>query len=140
MTWPKRLLPAALFAALLAAVPQAPNTVKELAPGVWVRMGDRARNQPANTSWVLFKDYIVVIDANFPWGAREILPEIRKTSSKPIRYVFNSTRTITETTRMAAVCSPIRARQSSAVRSAPMSTSRKGSRHGIRTTRRATIA
>ncbi len=90
MDWLKRLVPAALFAALLAAVPQAPTTVKELAPGVWVRMGDRTRNQPANTSWVLFKDYIVVIDANCPWGAREVLPEIRKTSSKPIRYVFNT--------------------------------------------------
>ena len=87
----KRYLLAAAFAALLAAVPQNPSSaVKEIAPGVWVRMGDRTRNQPANAGWVIFKDYILVIDANFPWGAKEILPEIKKTSSKPIRFVFNT--------------------------------------------------
>ncbi len=87
----KRYLLAAAFAALLAAVPQTPSSaVKEIAPGVWVRMGDRTRNQPANAGWVIFKDYILVIDANFPWGAKEILPEIKKTSSKPIRFVFNT--------------------------------------------------
>ena len=88
----QRYLLAAAFAALLAAVPQQPgaSSVKEIAPGVWVRLGDRTRNQPANTGWVVFKDYILVIDANFPWGAKEILPEIRKTSNKPIRFVFNT--------------------------------------------------
>ena len=87
----KRYLLAAAFAALLAAVPQTPSgAVKEIAPGVWVRLGDRTRNQPANAGWVIFKDYILVIDANFPWGAKEILPEIKKTSSKPIRFVFNT--------------------------------------------------
>ena len=85
-----RMLAAVCFAALLAAVPQAPNSVKEIAPGVWVRMGDRARNQPANAGWVIFKDHVMVIDANYPWGAKEILPEIRKTSNKPIRFVFNT--------------------------------------------------
>ena len=87
----KRYLLAAVFAALLAAVPQNPaSAVKEIAPGVWVRLGDRARNQPANAGWVIFKDYVLVIDANYPWGAKEILPEIKKTSNKPIRFVFNT--------------------------------------------------
>ena len=77
--------------AALLALSQAPTqNVKEIAPGVWVRMGERTRNQPANAGWVIFKDYVLVIDANFPWGAKEILPEIRKTSSKPIRFVFNT--------------------------------------------------
>lgn len=66
------------------------SVVRELAPGVYVRMGNRDRRQPANTGWVVFRDYVLVIDANFPWGAREILPEIRKTTSKPIRFVFNT--------------------------------------------------
>jgi cyclase len=39
---------------------------------------------------VIFKDYVLVIDANFPWGAREILPEIKKTTNKPIRFLFNT--------------------------------------------------
>jgi len=38
----------------------------------------------------VFQDYVFVIDANFPWGAREILPEITKTTGKPIRYVFDT--------------------------------------------------
>src|SRR5437762_1129793 len=86
-----RLMLAAGFAAMLGIVAQTqPGGVKELAPGVWVRMGDSKRNQPANSGWVIFKDYILVIDANFPWGAKEILPEIKRTSSKPIRFVFNT--------------------------------------------------
>src|SRR5262249_16015795 len=64
--------------------------VRQLAPGVYSRQGDRDRKQPANTCWVVFKDYVVVIDANTPWGIKEILPEVRKTTNKPIRYGFRT--------------------------------------------------
>src|SRR5438874_11537734 len=78
-------------AALIVAFGQQPaSAVRQIAPGVYVRQGDRDRRQPANTSWVIFRDYVVVIDANTPWGIREILPEIRKTTAKPIRYVFDT--------------------------------------------------
>ncbi|HWB99302.1 MAG TPA: MBL fold metallo-hydrolase, partial [Bryobacteraceae bacterium] len=43
-----------------------------------------------NTGWVVFRDYVLVIDANFPWGARAILPDLRKTTGKPIRFVFDT--------------------------------------------------
>lgn len=86
----KRFIAAAVFGLLAWAAAETKNVVRELAPGVWVRMGDRDRNQPANCGWVIFKDYVLVIDANFPWGAREILPEIKKTTDKPIKYVFNT--------------------------------------------------
>jgi glyoxylase-like metal-dependent hydrolase (beta-lactamase superfamily II) len=33
---------------------------------------------------------VLVIDANYPWGATEILQEIRKTTTKPVRFVFNT--------------------------------------------------
>jgi cyclase len=66
------------------------SVVREIAPGVYVRMGNRDRQQPANSGWVVLRDYVLVIDANFPWGAREILPKIRKTTNKPIRFVFNT--------------------------------------------------
>jgi glyoxylase-like metal-dependent hydrolase (beta-lactamase superfamily II) len=66
------------------------SVVRQLAPGVYVRMGDRDRRQPANCGWVVFKDYVLVIDANYPWGAKEIIPEIKKTTNKPIRFVFNT--------------------------------------------------
>jgi cyclase len=66
------------------------RVVQQLAPGVFVRQGDRDIKQPANTSWVEFRDFVVVIEANTPWGIRAILPEIRKTTKKPIRYVFDT--------------------------------------------------
>ena len=64
--------------------------VRELAPGVYFRQGDNDIRQPANTSWVEFRNFVVVVDGNTPWGVRAILQEIRKTTSKPIRYVFDT--------------------------------------------------
>ena len=66
------------------------RVVQQLAPGVFMRQGDRDIRQPANTSWVEFRDFVVVIEANTPWGIRAVLPEIRKTTKKPIRYVFDT--------------------------------------------------
>jgi glyoxylase-like metal-dependent hydrolase (beta-lactamase superfamily II) len=87
----RRLVAVVLFSLLLwGAAANTPGSVQELAPGVFVRLGNRDRNQPANCGWVVFKDYVLVIDANFPWGAKEILPLIRKTTNKPIRFVFNT--------------------------------------------------
>jgi glyoxylase-like metal-dependent hydrolase (beta-lactamase superfamily II) len=78
-------------AMLIVALGQQPgSSVRQIAPGVYVRQGDRDRRQPANTSWVVFRDYVVLIDANTPWGIREILPEVRRTTEKPIRYVFDT--------------------------------------------------
>jgi Zn-dependent hydrolases, including glyoxylases len=66
------------------------RSVRQIAPGVYTRFGDRDVRQPANTSWIEFRQFVVVIEANTPWGIRAILPEIRKTTSKPIRYVFDT--------------------------------------------------
>lgn len=64
--------------------------VKELAPGVYYYFGDESRQMSANCLWVVFKDYVLAVDANYPWGAEEIIGEIKKTTSKPIRFVFNT--------------------------------------------------
>jgi cyclase len=70
---------------------QAPSgRVGQIAPGVHWRLGDRDTRQPANTGWIEFRDFVVVIDANTPWGIRAALPEIRKTTKKPIKYVFDT--------------------------------------------------
>jgi len=66
------------------------GAVRQLAPGVYSRQGDKDASQPANTSWVEFRDFVVVIEANTPWGIKAALPEIRKTTSKPIRYAFDT--------------------------------------------------
>src|SRR5712691_2335309 len=91
----KRLSLAAAFLALMAcaflrdAASQS-NFTHQIAPGVYYRAADRPKNIIANTGWVVFRDYVLVIDANFPWGARAILPDIRKTTDKPVKFVFDT--------------------------------------------------
>jgi glyoxylase-like metal-dependent hydrolase (beta-lactamase superfamily II) len=82
---------------LLAALGFLPATalaeigkVQEVAPGVYFREGDLEHKGHCNNAWVIFEDYVVVIDANFPNGAEEVIPEIRRTTSKPIRFVFDT--------------------------------------------------
>jgi cyclase len=67
------------------------TTVTEVAPGVFFR---KTMTQPnfigCNQGWVIFKDFVLVIDANFPNQAEEVIRLIRKTTDKPIRYVFDT--------------------------------------------------
>jgi len=81
---------AATFLLVLATAGSAfgqPHSVHQLAPGVYVWQGDRDNREPANCTWVVFKDYVLVVDANFPWGSHEILSKIRSTTDKPVRFV-----------------------------------------------------
>ena len=67
------------------------TTVTELAPGVFFR---KTQNEPefigCNQGWVVFKDFVLVIDANFPNQAEKVIKLIRKHTNKPIRYVFDT--------------------------------------------------
>lgn len=67
------------------------TTVTELAPGVFFR---KTETQPkfigCNQGWVIFKDFVLVIDANFPDQAEKVIELIRQTTDKPIRYVFDT--------------------------------------------------
>jgi phosphoglycerate dehydrogenase-like enzyme/glyoxylase-like metal-dependent hydrolase (beta-lactamase superfamily II) len=69
--------------------------VREIAPGVFFRYSPISPTDPSifggsNNIWVVFEDYVVVIDANFPKEARDVIKAIRKTTDKPIRYVFDT--------------------------------------------------
>lgn len=75
--------------AALCAFGQA-SAVRQLAPDVYYYFGDELRHRSANCVWVVLKDYVVVVDANYPWAAKEILDEIRKTTTKPVRFVVNT--------------------------------------------------
>ncbi len=66
------------------------SKVHELAPGVYFRESDDAKRIIANAGFVVFRDYVLVIDANYPWGAKEILNDIRAVTNKPIKYVFDT--------------------------------------------------
>src|SRR5436190_24157129 len=68
----------------------APPRVRELAPGVFYWQGDLATHRQTNCAWVVFRDWVLVIEANFPWGAREILSDLKKTTNKPVRFIFNT--------------------------------------------------
>ncbi len=67
------------------------TTVTELAPGVFFR---KSQTKPqflgCNQGWVVFKDFVLVIDANFPNQAEEVTKLIKKHTDKPIRYVFDT--------------------------------------------------
>jgi glyoxylase-like metal-dependent hydrolase (beta-lactamase superfamily II) len=66
------------------------NTVKELAPGVYFHEGDLRGKGHCNNGWVIFDDYVLVLDANFPSGAQEIIPKIKAQTNKPIRFAFDT--------------------------------------------------
>ena len=67
------------------------TAITELAPGVYFR---KTATEPVflgcNQGWVIFDDFVLVIDANFPNQAQETIAEIRKLTDKPIRYVFDT--------------------------------------------------
>ena len=45
------------------------NVVQTVAPEIYFHEGDPRRGH-SNNGWVVFEDYIVVIDANYPSGAQ----------------------------------------------------------------------
>jgi cyclase len=65
--------------------------VTEVAPGVFFR---KAQTLPVftgcNQGWVVFKDYVLIIDANFPGQAEEVIKTIKQHTDKPIRFVFDT--------------------------------------------------
>ncbi len=67
-----------------------PNTVQEIVPGVWFREGDIQKEGHCNNILIEMKDYLIVVDANFPSGARLAAADAKKLSNKPIKYVFDT--------------------------------------------------
>ena len=67
-----------------------PGTVKQIIPGVWFREGDLKNLGHCNNIIIEMKDYLIVVDANFPSGARAALADAKKVSSKPVKYVFDT--------------------------------------------------
>ena len=87
----------ALFA-LLPAVGARPasaapeeTTITEVAPGVFFR---KAQTEPVftgcNQGFVVFRDHVLVIDANFPGQAENVIASIRERTDKPIKFVFDT--------------------------------------------------
>jgi cyclase len=87
----RRILPLSLALFALANLVRAEvNQVRELAPGVYFHEGDLKGHGHCNNGWIVFADYVLVIDGNFPSGAKEILPKIKAVTDKPIRFAFDT--------------------------------------------------
>jgi glyoxylase-like metal-dependent hydrolase (beta-lactamase superfamily II) len=65
-----------------------PETVSKIADGVWFREG--GVDGHCNNTIIEMKDYLIVVDANFPNGARLALEDAKKISAKPVKYVFDT--------------------------------------------------
>jgi len=83
------LLLGGVLVAALSAVAEV-NKVETLAKDVYFHEGDIGRKGHCNNGWIVFKDYVLVIDANFPSGAEDVIPKIRQITDKPIRFVFDT--------------------------------------------------
>jgi cyclase len=63
-----------------------------VAPDIYFHEGQVSDTADAvcNNGWIVFKDYVLVIDANFPAGAKLIISKIRALTDKPIRFAFDT--------------------------------------------------
>jgi glyoxylase-like metal-dependent hydrolase (beta-lactamase superfamily II) len=92
----KRILSSAPFAALIFVTLVATKsegkleTIEQIIPGVWFRQGDLDQFGHCNNIVIEMKDYLIVVDANYPSGARATMADIKKISSKPVKYVFDT--------------------------------------------------
>ena len=67
-----------------------PGTVQKITDGVWLREGDLKTYGHCNNVIIEMKDYLIVVDANFPSGARLAMEAAKGVSSKPVKYVFDT--------------------------------------------------
>lgn len=67
-------------------------TTDLVAPDVYFHEGQVSENADAvcNNGWIMFEDYVLVIDANYPAGAKLIISKIRALTDKPIRFAFDT--------------------------------------------------
>jgi len=86
-------------AALVGAAAANPKTIARparevgkvdlVADGIYFHEGNIAVGH-CNNGWIIFEDYVLVIDANFPSGAQEVIPKIKALTDKPIRFAFDT--------------------------------------------------
>jgi cyclase len=66
-----------------------PETIRKIVDGVWFREGDLDQGH-SNNIIIEMKDYMIVVDANYPSGARATMADVKRLSSKPVKYVFDT--------------------------------------------------
>jgi len=66
------------------------NKAALISSGVYFHQGDIEHQGHCNNGWIVFRDYVLVVDANFPSGSQTILPKIRGITPRPIRFAFDT--------------------------------------------------
>jgi glyoxylase-like metal-dependent hydrolase (beta-lactamase superfamily II) len=74
-----------------AVMPEA-GKVDLIAPDIYFHEGQLSDTADAvcNNGWIIFEDYVLVIDANYPAGAKQIIGKIRSLTDKPIRFALDT--------------------------------------------------
>jgi len=89
------IAPGVLLALSTVARAQA-GKLEKIAPGVWFREGEPISRNPGrpdemgnpNSIIIEMNDYLVVVDADYPSGARLIMEAAKTVSPKPVKYVL----------------------------------------------------
>ena len=83
---------AELLAGESAADQSKAGKVDRIAPDVYFHEGQLSdtADTVCNNGWIILEDYVLVIDANFPAGAKAIIREIRALTDKPIRFALDT--------------------------------------------------
>src|SRR5580765_3426212 len=66
-----------------------PGQLEQVVSGVWFREGQLGFGHCNNTV-IEMQDYLVVVDANYPSGARALISDVAKVSAKPVKYVIDT--------------------------------------------------
>lgn len=70
-------------------LPSETDTLKLITEGVWFRMGEREHGH-CNNVVIDIGEGLLVVDANFPSGARALMADIEQVTTKPVSYVFDT--------------------------------------------------
>jgi len=88
---PASLLTACFLLGSLSFAENPAGFVKQIVPGVWFRQGSTMDGTGvSNNAIIEMKDFIVIVDANYPMGARMVIDLAKTLSPKPIRWVINT--------------------------------------------------
>lgn len=79
----------ALLFCLVRCVSGEDFSPQKIADGVWFLIGDSSKGY-SNTTIIEMENYLIVVDANYPGRAKELLQIVKGMSKKPVRYVFDT--------------------------------------------------
>ena len=66
-----------------------PGSTVQIARGVWFHEAETGKGY-CNNAVIEMGDYLIVVDANYPGGAKEMIDLTKRLSPKPVKYVFDT--------------------------------------------------